>query len=326
MTRTFTSVFCYFVAALLTTLAPAAAMAEGWAKGTIKIVVPFQAGGSTDMLARAIGQRLSERLHQPVVIENKAGANGTLGGAYVAKSDPDGLTLLLAQAGFASTPSLFKNLPYDQNTDLAPVSLIASGPLVLTVNASFPAKSIKDLIALAKAKPGEINFGSAGNGSLPHLAPALLGMMTGTRMTHVPYKGSGAALTDVLSGRVPVYCMNLVLSLPYLKSGQLRALAVTSPQRSKVIPDVPTVAESGLAGYDMSTWYGLFAPGKTPKAMVRAIQQEFAHVLRQPDVMEKFSADGVSVVASTPEAFQEFVGRETVKYAKIIRAAGIRAD
>jgi tripartite-type tricarboxylate transporter receptor subunit TctC len=203
---------------------------------------------------------------------------------------------------------------------------MASGPLVLTVNAAFPAKSVKDLIALAKDKPGEINFGSAGTGSLPHLAPELFNIMTGTKMTHIPYKGSSAALSDVLSGQVPVYYMNLILSLPYLKSGKLRALAVTSPQRSSIAPDLPTLAESGLTGYDMTTWYGLFAPGKMPKSLVLAIQQEFAQVLRQPDVMDKFAIDGVNVVASTPEAFQEFLGREVQKYAKIIQTAGIRAS
>ncbi|MDB5880507.1 MAG: hypothetical protein JWP43_385 [Ramlibacter sp.] len=313
------------VLALSTAMFAAPTAAQGWAKGTIRIVVPFQAGGSTDFLARALGQKLSERLHQPVIVDNKPGANGTLGGAYVAKAAPDGLTLLIAQSGFASNPSLFKNLPYDQTTDLVPVSLMASGPLVLTVNAAFPAKSVKELIALAKQKPGAINFGSAGIGSLPHLAPELFNIMAGTKMTHIPYKGSAAALADVISGQVPVYYMNLILSLPYLKSGQLRALAVTSPQRSSIAPELPTLAESGLTGYDMTTWYGLFAPGKMPKSLVLTIQQEFAQVLHQPDVMEKFAADGVNVVASTPEAFQEFLGREVQKFSKIIKAAGIRA-
>jgi tripartite-type tricarboxylate transporter receptor subunit TctC len=313
------------ILALGTAIFTPQALAQTWAKGTIRIVVPFQAGGSTDFLARALGQKLSERLHQPVIVENKAGANGTVGGAYVAKAAPDGLTLLIAQSGFASNPSLFKNLSYDQTTDLVPVSLMASGPLVLTVNAAFPAKSVKDLIALAKEKPGEINFGSAGIGSLPHLAPELFDIMAGTKMTHIPYKGSGAALADVISGQVPVYYMNLMLSLPYLKSGKLRALAVTSPQRSSIAPELPTLAESGLPGYDMSTWYGLFAPGKMSKPLVLTIQQEFAQILRQPDVTAKFAADGVEVVASTPEAFQEFLGREVQKFSKIIRTAGIRA-
>jgi tripartite-type tricarboxylate transporter receptor subunit TctC len=314
------------VLALGTAMSTPPALAQGWAKGTIRIVVPFQAGGSTDFLARAIGQRLSDRLHQPVIVDNKAGANGTLGGAFVAKSAPDGLTLLIAQSGFASNPSLFKNLPYDQATDLVPVSLMASGPLVLTVNSAFPAKSVKDLIAMAKEKPGAINFGSAGIGSLPHLAPELFNMMAGTKMTHIPYKGSAAALTDVISGRVPVYFMNLNLSLPYLSSGKLRALAVTTPQRSNIAPEIPTLAESGLPGYDMTTWYGLFGPGKMPKPLVQAIQQEFAHILHEPEMTEKFAADGVDVVASTPEAFQEFLAREVQKYAKIIQAAGIRAS
>ena len=301
-------------------------LAQGWAKGTLRLVVPFQAGGSTDILARALAQRLSERLQQPVVVENKPGANGTLGGAYVAKAPPDGLTLMVAQSGFASNPSLYKNLSYDQSTDLVPISLMASGPLVLTVNAAFPAKTVKELIALAKDKPGEINFGSAGTGSLPHLAPELFNIMAGTKMTHIPYKGSGAALNDVLSGQVPVYYMNLILSQPYIKTGKLRALAVTSLQRSSIAPDLPTLAESGLAGYDMSTWYGLFGPGKMNKTLVLNIQQEFAQLLKQPEIVEKFAIDGVSVVASTPESFQEFLGREVQKYSKIIQAAGIRSS
>jgi tripartite-type tricarboxylate transporter receptor subunit TctC len=230
------------------------------------------------------------------------------------------------QAGFASNPSLYKNLPYDQGRDLAPVSILASGPLVLVVNPSLAARSVKELIALARSRPGELNCGSAGTGSLPHLSLELLNMMAGIRMTHIPYKGSGAALADVLSGQVPVYYMNLVLSLPYLKSGKLRALGVTSPQRSAITPDIPTIAESGLAGYDMSTWYGLLVPGPTPRSVIARLAQELAQVLRLSDVAERMTADGVTVVASSPEEFSEFLNRETGKYVRIIRAAGIQAS
>jgi tripartite-type tricarboxylate transporter receptor subunit TctC len=300
--------------------------AQTWPSGPMRIVVPFQPGGSTDILGRAIAQRLGERLRQPVIVENRSGANGTIGAAYVAKSPADGHTMLLVQAGFASNPSLYKNLPYDQARDLAPVSILASGPLVLVVHPSLPAKSVQELISLARARPGTLNFGSAGTGSLPHLAPELFNMMAGIRMTHIPYKGSGAALADVLSGQVPVYYMNLVLSLPYLKSGKLRALGVTSPQRSPIAPDIPTVAESGLKGYDMSTWYGLLVPGATPRSVIARLAQEMAQVLRQPDVTERMTADGVTVVASSPEEFAEFLRRETAKYARIIQAAGVQAS
>jgi tripartite-type tricarboxylate transporter receptor subunit TctC len=313
-------------AALLCCAMSGAALAQTWPSGPLRIVVPFQPGGSTDFLARAIAERLGERVRLPVIVENRGGANGTIGAAYVAKAPADGHTMLLVQAGFASNPSLYKNLPYDQGRDLAPVSILASGPLVLAVNPSLAARSVHELVALAKSRPGELNFGSAGTGSLPHLAPELFNMMAGIRMAHIPYKGSGAALADVLSGQVPVYYMNLVLSLPYLKSGKLRALGVTSPQRSPIAPDIPTIAESGLAGYDMSTWYGLLVPGATPRGVIARIAQEMALVLRLPDVTERLTADGVTVVAGGPEEFAGFLKLETAKYARIIQAAGIQAS
>jgi tripartite-type tricarboxylate transporter receptor subunit TctC len=311
---------------LLSCAISGAVLAQTWPGGPMRIVVPFQPGGSTDILGRAIAQRLGERVRQPVIVENRSGANGTIGAAYVAKSPADGQTMLLVQAGFASNPSLYKNLPYDPARDLAPVSILASGPLVLVVHPSLAAKSVQDLITLARARPGELNFGSAGTGSLPHLAPELFNLMAGIRMIHIPYKGSGAALADVLSGQVPVYYMNLVLSMPYLKSGKLRPLGVTSPQRSPIAPEIPTVAESGLKGYDMSTWYGLLVPGATPRSVIARLAQEMAQVLRQPDVTERLTADGVAVVASSPEEFAEFLARETAKFARIIQAAGIQAS
>lgn len=300
--------------------------AQSWPSAPIHLIVPFQAGGSTDFLARTLAQRLSERVQQAVIVENKPGANGTVGAAYVAKSVGDGLNLLLVQAGFASNASLYKSNTFDPVKDLTPVSLLASGPLVLTVNVNLPVKNVKELIALAKAKPGEINFGSAGTGSLPHLAPELFNLMAGTKMTHIPYKGSGPALNDVMAGQVPVYYMNLVLSLPYLKAGKLKALAVTSPVRSSIAPDVPTLSESGLTGYDMSTWYGLLVSAKTSKSTVNKISQEMANILHEPAMTEKFYSDGVSVVASTPEQFHDFLTQETQKFAKIIQSAGIKAS
>ncbi len=300
-----------------------AARAQNFPTGPMRIVVPFQAGGSTDILARAMAQKLNERFGQPVVVENRAGANGTIGAAYVAKAPADGHTLLLVQTGYVSNPSLFKSLPYDQARDLAPVSNLASGPMVLLVHPSLPANSLQELIALAKLRPGELDFGSASTGSLSHLAVELFNLTAGIRMTHIPYKGSGAALADVLAGRVPVYCMNLLLSLPYLKDGRLRALGVTSPQRSAIAPELPTIAEAGMRGFELMTWYGLLAPGATPRGVISRLQQEVAQILNQPDVKERIAADGMAVVASTPEEFAELLTRETAKYARIIRAAGI---
>ncbi len=298
--------------------------AQEFPAGPMRIIVPFQAGGSTDMVARTMAQKLKDRFNQPVVVENRAGANGTIGTAVVAKSAPDGHTMLLVQSGFLSNPILMKNMPYDQARDLAPVSSLASGPMVLVIHPSLPARSLAELIALARSRPGELNFGSPGTGSLSDLCAELFDVMAGVKMTHVPYKGSGGALADVLAGRVPVYYMNLVLALPYMKDGRLRALGVTTLQRSAIMPELPTHDEAGLPGYELTTWYGLFVQGATPRPVLAKLQQEVALILRQPDMQERIAADGMSVVASTPGEFAEFLQRETLKYARIIREAGIQ--
>jgi tripartite-type tricarboxylate transporter receptor subunit TctC len=304
-------------------LSNASTNANSWPNAAIHLVVPFQAGGSTDMLARSMAQVLPARLQQPVLVDNKPGGNATLGAGFVANAAPDGLTWLLVQAGYASNVSPTKSTGRESASKLATVSLLASGPLVLTVNADFPVKSVQDLLAMARAHPGEINFGSAGTGSLPHLASELINVMAGTRMTHIPYKGSAQALSDVLSGQVPVYTMNLVLSLPYLKTGKLRALAVTSSKRSAIAPEIPTLSESGLTGYDMSTWYGLLVNEATPKELVLKINRSVLEVLKSPEITDKLSSEGMAVVASSPQEFQVFLNKESLKFAKIIQSAGI---
>jgi tripartite-type tricarboxylate transporter receptor subunit TctC len=311
------------LAALLAAAAPA--WAQAYPAGPMRIVVPFNAGGSTDIMARTVAQRLNERVRQPVVVENRPGANGTIGTAFVAKSAPDGHTMLLVQASFVSNPSLFRNLPYNQARDLAPVTNLASGPLVLTVHPSLPARDAKQLIALARAHPGEINFGSPGTGSISHLACELFNMMAGIKMTHIPYKGTGGALADMLSGQISFYAPNLFLSLPYIKAGRLRALGVTSPQRSPIAPELPTIDEAGLPGYESTTWYGVFVPGATPRDVVSRLQQELAQVVKLPDVRERLTADGLTPLASTPDQFAEQVTREIAKTTRIIQAIGIKA-
>ncbi len=306
-------------------VAAGAGHAQNYPTGPMRIVVPFNAGGSTDIMARAMAQRLNERLRQPVVVENRAGANGTIGTAYVAKSAPDGHTMLLVQASFVSNPSLYKNLPYNQARDLAPVTSLASGPLALVVHPSLPATSARQLIALAKARPGEINFGSPGTGSISHLACELFNMMAGVKMTHVPYKGTGGALADMLSGQIVFYAPNLFLGLPYIKAGRLRALGVTSQQRSPIAPELPTIDESGLRGYETTTWYGIFVPGATPRNVVARLQQELAQVVNLPEVKERLIADGLTPVASTPDQFAEQVARETAKTSRILQAIGLKA-
>ena len=310
------------ICAMLSCVAASAATAQTYPAGPVRIVVPFNPGGSTDIMGRMIAQKLNERSRQPAFVENRSGANGTIGAAFVAKAPPDGHTLLLVQSGYASNPHLYKNLPYNPARDLAPVSNLASGPMVLVVHPSLPATSVKQLIALARPRPGEINYGSAGSGSITHLATELLNMMGGIKMTHIAYKGTGAALTDVMNGQVPVYVMNLFLSLPYVKAGRLRALGVSSLQRAAIAPELPAIAET-LPGYEMVTWFGVFSSGGTPRDTLVRIQQELAQIVNQPDVKERLGGDGMTVVASTPDQFADLVSREIEKYGRIIRAAGV---
>ena len=290
----------------------------------MRIVSPYPPGGGTDILGRTIAQKLNEAVKQPVIVENRAGANGTIGAAFVAKAPADGQTMLIVPAGYAANPALYKSLPYDQSRDLSPVSHLASGPLVLVVHPSLPAKSVKELIALAKWRPGAINVGSAGTGSLPHLSAELFNMTSGAKLTHIPYKGSGAAIIDVLSGQVPVYFMNILQSLSLIKSGKLRALGVTSPQRSAIAPDLPAIAQAGLPEFDMTNWYGLLVTGGTPRDIMTKQQQEVARILNTPELKERLAGDGMTVVASTPEQFVQFLARETIKFNRIIEAAGIK--
>ena len=302
------------------------AAAQNFPAAPMRIISPYPPGGGTDILARAIGQRLTERSGYAAVVENRAGANGTVGTGIAAKAPPDGHTMVIVAAGYAAGASLYKNLPYDQTRDLAPVSQLAAGPLVLVMHPSLPVQSVKELTALAKARPGELNAGNSGTGSLPHLTAELFATMSGIKLVHVPYKGPGLALIDVMSGQVSLYFMNVLGALPFVKSGKLRALGVSSAERSSIAPDLPTIAESGLRGFDMSNWYGLLVPAATPKAVIARLQQEVARIMVLPDVKQSMAAGGMSVVADTPQQFAGFLVRETDKYARVIRAAGIRPE
>jgi tripartite-type tricarboxylate transporter receptor subunit TctC len=298
--------------------------AQSYPSQSIRIVVPFPPGGGTDILSRILAQKLNEAWGQSVVVDNRAGAGGTIGSALVAKSTGDGHTLLIMPAGIAAHASLYKKLPYDPTRDLAPVSRLASGPLVLVVHPSVPAKSIKEFTALARKHPSEINFGSAGSGTLPHLSAELFNSMSGTRMIHIPYKGAGAAVTDLVAGRVPVYFMNILQSLSLIKAGKLRALGVTTPQRTPIAPEIPAIAEAGLPGYDMTNWYGMFLPVSTPREVVAKLNAEVVRILQLPELKKRMDQDGMVVVASTPEAFRDFFARETQKFARVIETAGIK--
>ena len=299
------------------------ARAQSDSTKVMRIVSPYAPGGGTDVLARAIGPRLTERYGQQVVVENRAGASGTIGAGFVAKSAPDGNTMLLTSTGHAAVPSLFNNLQYDHVRDLAPVSLLASGAMVLVVHPSLPVSSVKELIVLAKSRPGELNVGSAGTGSFSHLTAELFGLVSGVKFTHIPYKGAGAALIDVLSGRVPVYFMNLLSSVPMVKAGRLRPLGVSSLQRSSISPDLPTLAETGLADFEMTSWYALLVAAGTPRDTINRLQQEVARIMNAPAIRERLMSEGLTVVSSTPEQLADFLKKEVVKNARIIKAAGI---
>jgi tripartite-type tricarboxylate transporter receptor subunit TctC len=301
--------------------------AQGYPNHVIRLVVPFPPGGTTDILARAVAQKLTEAMGQSVVVDNRPGAGGNIGADVVAKSAPDGYTLLMGTVGtHAINPSLYARMPYDHVKDFVPVVLVAGVPNVLVVNPSLPVNSVADLIKLAKAKPGSINFASSGNGTSIHLSGELFKTMAGVDMTHVPYKGSAPALTDLISGQVQVMFDNLPSSLPQIKAGKLRAIAVTSLKRAPALPDVPTISESGLPGFEASSWFGVLAPAGTPPAVVTRLNTEVNKWLQTPEAKEQLLAQGAQAAGGTPEQFAAFIRSETEKWAKVVKASGAKVD
>ena len=307
-------------------LIPSAALAQTYPAKPIRIIVPFAAGGAVDVVARAVGQRMSEQMASPVIIENKPGASANLGAELVAKAQPVGYTVLMGANGLATNMTLFRNLGFDTTKDFAPVARIGYAPLVLVVEASSPAKSLKDLIALAKAKPGNLNYGSAGNGQSGHLASELFKLTTKIDVVHVPYKGGSPALTDLMGGRLSFMIINPIEVVANIKSGRLRALAVANPKRIAMLPDVPTFTEAGVPGYDASVWWGLVAPAKTPKDIVAKLSSEVLKALEDEGVKEKLSNLGAVVDPAGPEQFGKFLKEEIDKWAGVIKASGIHAD
>ena len=316
---------CFVTLLLASALMPAQALAQTYPSGPMRIVVPFPPGGGTDILARSLAQKLNEAWAQPVIVDNRGGANGTIGAALVAKAAPDGHTIIIVPSGFAVNPSIYKGLPFDALKDFAPVAQLASSPLVLVVHPSFPSKSVKELIAFLKARPGEINYGSSGNGSPPHIATELFKLLTGTKMTHIPYKGAGPAAVDVIAGQIPIYFMNALQAVPHMKSGRLRPLGVTSDKRFPGLAAVPTIAEAGVPGYVMTNWYGMLVPAGTPRTSVAKLHAEVARILNLPELKERLSSEGAEVIASTPEQFAAFLRSEMATAAKIVKASGMTA-
>jgi tripartite-type tricarboxylate transporter receptor subunit TctC len=293
----------------------------------VRIIVPFTPGGSTDILARAIGQKLSEIWGQPVVVENKPGAGGNVGVEFVAKSAPDGYVIVMGHIGtFAANPSLYKPLPYDPVKDFAPITLVANVPNVLVVGPAVQSRTLGELIAYAKANPGKLDYGSGGNGSAAHLATEYFKLQTGVSMQHVPYKGTAPAIADLLGGQIGLIITGAPPLMPHLRSGKLRALAVASPKRLAILPDVPTVAESGYPGFSAVQWYGLFAPAGTPKDVVARINRDTIRALRDPGVAERLASEGAEPVGDTPEQFGAFVKSEIELWGKVIRESGAKVD
>jgi tripartite-type tricarboxylate transporter receptor subunit TctC len=304
-------------------LSPFAFAEQKYPNHAVRVITPYPPGGPTDILARLMGAKLQERMGQSFLVESRPGAGGNVGTDYVAKSPGDGYTLLMGASGpLAINASLYKRLPYDPTKDLAAVVLVASVPLVLVVNASFPAKSVKELMDLLRAKPDGYSYASAGNGSPQHLSAELFKSMAGLKMVHVPYKGSAPAITDLIDGQVPIDFESMIAILPHIKGGRARALAVTSTMRSALLPDVPTLAEAGVPGYESIAWYGVLAPGSTPPDIVRQLNQEIGTVLDLPDIKSRLADLGSPSVHGTPEQFAEFIRSETVKWGKVVKSTG----
>ena len=308
-------------------LAAVSATAQDYPSRPIRIIVPSTAGGSVDTLARVVGTQLSQRWGQQVVVDNRSGAGGIIAGEITAKAPPDGYTLIMATiAAMATNVSLSRKLPYDPVRDFAPITLVASQQLVLLVHPSVAAKSVAELIALAKAKPGQLTFASAGNGSGGHLSGELLKILAGIDLTHVPYKGIAPALVDVISGQVTLTFASIISGMPHVKSGRTRALAVTGAHHSPAAPELPTMIESGVKGYESSTWYGLLAPKATPRAIITKLNREVVAIINLPEINSHLLAEGAEPVGNTPEQFGEFIKSEIAKWGKVIRAAGLRTN
>jgi tripartite-type tricarboxylate transporter receptor subunit TctC len=306
--------------------APAFSSAQGYPAKPVRIVVGYPPGGPSDILARALGAKLGESLGQQVIVDNRPGASGMIGAELVARSAPDGYTLLLVPATFSVLPSLHLKMPYDSERDLTPVSLVAAAPFILIVHPTLPVKTVRDLIALSRAHPGEINYAAASAGGLPHLAGELFNSMTGTTLNFIPYKGAAPATNDLLAGQVPLMFNNMLSAMPHVKSGRLRAIAVTSLKRSQAVPELPTIAESGIPGFEVSGWYGVLAPAGTAPDVVARLNSEFNRVARLADVIQRLAGDGVEAVASTPDQFAQYLREETAKWRKVVQRAGIKSE
>jgi tripartite-type tricarboxylate transporter receptor subunit TctC len=300
--------------------------AQSYPSRPIRLVVPYAAGGPTDIQARAIGQKITEAWQQQVIVDNRTGAGGIIGADIVAKARPDGYTLALVTSAHVTLPSLHPKMPYESIDDFAAVTLVSSTPYVLVAHPTLGVKSVKDLVALLKTKPGQLSFASTSSGGGSHIAGELFKLQAGVQMVHVPYKGSGAAMPDLLGGQVPIMFENIVSVSPYVKAGRLTALAVSSATRSPIMPALPTVAESGLPGFDVTNWFAVLAPAGTPKPVVAKLHQEIARIVNSPDMQARLASQGAVPIGSTPEDCVKHMRAELTKWSKVVKDAGIKLD
>lgn len=311
-------------AAALSPFAVSAQSSDAYPARAVRILVGLAPGGGTDIQARLFAQKLTENVGRAFVVENRTGAGGTIAYSQAAKSPPDGYTLLAVASGFSISPAIYSKLPYDAQKDLAPISLVVQAPLLLLSHPSLPVKSAKELISMARSKPGVLDFGSAGHGTSTGMALEMFRTMAKVKVTHVPYKGTGQALIETISGQVHAMFGNPLSSFQHVKAGRLRALGVTTAQRSKVFPDLPTVAESGVPGYDDATWFGVLAPAGTPAAIIGKVNAELVKTLKSRDVLDRLAPDGGEAVGSTPEQFRDHLAREIARWRKVVKDAGIK--
>ncbi len=305
---------------------PSLAQAQAYPARPVRFVVPFSAGGPTDILARIVGQKLAEAWGQQVIIDNRPGAGSTLGTDIVAKADPDGYTVLFTTSGHAINPSLYRKLPFDSVRDFAPITLVNSAPLMLVVHPAVAARTIKELVALARTKPGQLAYASSGSGGISHLAGHLFMTMAGVELTHVPYKGMAPAVSDVLGGQVQMVFPDPIIAMPHVKAGKLRALGITGAKRLRLNPEIPTIAEAGVAGYDVTVWYGVFAPAGTPINVIKRLHADIVRALNLPEVRERLINEGGEPTGNTPEQFGAVVRADLMKWGKVVKDSGVQLD
>ncbi len=315
---------CVAGCALLGTVLPAAA--QDYPTKPVRVIIPFPPGGSNDIVGRMIAQQLSERMGKQFITDNRGGAGGTFGTELAAKAAPDGYTLLIISVAYAFNTSMYAKLPYDPVKAFAPVAILGTGPNALAVHPSLPAKNVKDFIALAKSKPGQLNYASAGIGSFQHLGSELLRIMAGINVVHVPFKGGGPAMIDVISGQSQFCTGSLIQLLPHSRSGKLKVLGTGGTKRVAALPDVPTISEAGVKGYEANNWWGLLAPAGTSPEIIKKLHSELSIILKSPETQKRFSSEGAEAVNMTPEQFGKYIEAETAKWSRVVKEAGIKAE